>query len=102
MLLELHVFSFVNFNNATAFVYAYTVPSWASQLVYSESLTFCIVIPVFLLLTVTRRRVSNKHCLLPLFHSVLFWLRLVSCVYSNDSSDTADLSLCSTCDFLVL
>ena len=31
------------------------------------SLTFCILIQVFLLLTVTLRGVSNKHCLLSLF-----------------------------------
>ena len=31
------------------------------------SLTFCILIQVFLLLTVTLRGVSNKHCLLPFF-----------------------------------
>ena len=40
MLLEL--FSYVNFINAMAFVYAYiyTVPSWASQLFFSDFLHY--------------------------------------------------------------
>ena len=38
MLLEL--FSFVNFNNAMAFVYAYIVPLRASQLFFSDFLHF--------------------------------------------------------------
>ena len=72
MLLEL--FSYVNFINAMAFVYDGTVNCF--------SLTFCIIlIQVLLLLTVTLRGVSNKHCLLPLFS---FWTcfvpnRFLSC-----------------------
>ena len=48
MLLEL--FSFVNFNNAMAFVYAYI--QCLDGPVNWFSLTFCILIQVFLLLTV--------------------------------------------------
>ena len=41
-------------------------------LVNCFSLTFCIIlIQVLLLLTVTLRVVSNKHCLLPLFHLLI-------------------------------
>ena len=62
MLLEL--FSYVNFINAMAFVYAYILSAFKCF-----SLTFCIIlIQVLLLLTVTLRGVSNKHCLLPFFH----------------------------------
>ena len=64
MLLEL--FSFVNFNNAMALVYAY-IQSLDGPVNWF-SLTYCILIQVFLLLTVNLRGVSNKHCLLPLFH----------------------------------
>ena len=65
MLLEL--FSYVNFINAMAFVYAYIYSAFNCF-----SLTFCIIlIQVLLLLTVTLRGVSNKHCLLPLFHLVV-------------------------------
>ena len=46
----------------------YTVPSWASQLVFSD---FSCFDTSLLLLTVTLQGVSNKHCLLPLFH--FFW-----------------------------
>ena len=53
MLLEL--FPFVILNNAMAFVYAYF---------FSDFLRFDMSL---LLLTVTLRRLSNKHCLLPLF-----------------------------------
>ena len=56
MLLEL--FPFVILNNAMAFVYAYLYSALIGQ-----STGF-----LFLLLTVTLRGVSNKHCLLPLFH----------------------------------
>ena len=54
MLLEL--FPFVILNNAMAFVYAYF---------FSDVLCFDMSI---LLLTVTLRGVSNKHCLFPFFH----------------------------------
>ena len=54
-----------------AFVYAYI--QCLDGPVNWFSLTFCILIQVFLLLTVTLRGVSNKHCLLPLFHSS--WIR---------------------------
>ena len=64
MLLEL--FSFVEFNNAIAFVYAYI--QCLERPVNWFSLTFCILMQVFLLLTVTLRGVSNKHCLLSGFH----------------------------------
>ena len=67
MLLKL--FSFVNFHNAMAFVYAYI--QCLDGPVNWFSLTFCILIQVFLLLIVTLRGVSNKHCLLPLFHYIL-------------------------------
>ena len=53
MLLEL--FPFVILNNAMAFVYAYF---------FSDFLRFDMSL---LLLTVTMRGVSNKHCLLSLF-----------------------------------
>ena len=40
------------------------------------SLTFCIIlIQVLLLLTVTLRGVSNKHCLLPFFHFAYFFIK---------------------------
>ena len=66
MLLEL--FPFVILNNVMAFVNAFTVSKWASQLVFSDFL--CFDISLFLL-TFALRGVSNKHCLLPLFHCVL-------------------------------
>ena len=64
MLLEL--FSFVNFNNVMAFVYAYT--QCLDGPVNLFSLTFCILIQFFLLLILGLLGVFNKHCLLPLFH----------------------------------
>ena len=70
MLLEL--FPFVILNNVMAFVYAYF---------FSDFLCFDMSL---LLLTVTLRRVSNKHCLLSFFHcrSVLrssqLWLCCIS------------------------
>ena len=67
MLLEL--FSYVNFINAIAFVYAYIYIQCLDGIVNCFSLAFCIIlIQVLLLLTVTLRGVSNKHCLLHLFH----------------------------------
>ena len=61
MLLEL--FSFVNFSNAMAFVYAYI--QCLDGPVNWFSLTFCILIQVFLLLTVTLRGylISIAYCL---------------------------------------
>ena len=56
MLLEL--FSFVNFNNAMAFVYAYI--QCLDGPVNWFFLTFCILILVFLLLTVT---LQGYHCI---------------------------------------
>ena len=59
MLLEL--FPFVILNNAMAFVYAYF---------FSDFLRFDMSL---LLLTVTLRGVSNKHCLLSLFSLFLYF-----------------------------
>ena len=77
MLLEL--FPFVILNNAMAFVNAYI------QCLHGPvnwfSLTFCVLIRL-LLLTVTLRGVSNKHCLMPLFHwycTSVFWNSGVCC-----------------------
>ena len=57
MLLEL--FPFVILDNAMAFVYAYI--QCLDGPVKWFSLTFCVLIQVL-------RGISNKHCLLPLFH----------------------------------
>ena len=68
MLLEL--FPFVILNNVMAFVYAYF---------FSDFLCFDMSL---LLLTVTLRGVSNKHCLLSLFfHYILqlLWLTIFRC-----------------------
>ena len=67
MLLEL--FSFVNFNNAMAFVYAYI--QCLDGPVNWLSLTFCVLIQVFYYLLLPCGGVSNKQCLLPLFHFTL-------------------------------
>ena len=66
MLLEL--FPFVILNNAMAFVYAYFFTDF-----------LCFDIMSLLLLTVTLRGVSNKHCLLSFFslHHSCKLLRLI-------------------------
>ena len=64
MLLEL--FPFVILNNAMAFVYANF---------FSDFLCFDMSL---LLLTVTMRGVSNKHCLLSLFSFCLFFGFVIS------------------------
>ena len=72
-----------------AFVYAYI--QCLDGPVNWFSLTFCILIQVFLLLTVTLRGVSNKHCLLPLFHfSLKFWLQMQK-IYLNKHFSSGDI-----------
>ena len=65
MLLEL--FPFIILNNAMAFVYAYY---------FSDFLRFDMNL---LLLTVTLREVSNKHCLLSLFFILV---QILQCLLS--------------------
>ena len=74
MLLEL--FPFVILTNTMAFVYAYI--QCLDGPVNWFSLDFLRFDTSLLLLTVTLRGVSNKHCLLPLFHFGLLFLKTSS------------------------
>ena len=70
MLLEL--FSYVNFINTMAFVYAYIYIQCLDGLFNCFSLTFCIIlIQNVVIIDCYPAGVSNKHCLLPLFLLVL-------------------------------
>ena len=73
MLLEL--FPFVILNNVMAFIYAYF---------FSDFLRFDMSL---LLLTVTLRGVSNKHCLLSLFSLSLFHISLAAAVHLSATTN---------------